>query len=115
MSFLIFFVALVIVIGTFCVVCDLEDDVSIVCIFSAIFVLIGILGGFDLKDFWNNNSYNTQYLPAEPLAYNQTQTIFTTDKGAYTANGLYPDGTYMLTVDGDNVLVVWQAVEGGEG
>lgn len=54
------------------------------------------------------------HIPAEPLAYNQTQTIFTTDEGTYLADGLYPDGTYLLTVDGKDVLVVWQAVESEE-
>lgn len=52
------------------------------------------------------------YVPAESLAHNQTQTVFTTDKGSYIADGLYPDGTYLLTVDGKDVLVVWQAVDG---
>ena len=55
------------------------------------------------------------YVPAEPLAHNQTQTIFTTDRGTYTTDGLYPDGTYLLTVDGKDVLVVWQAVDGEVG
>ncbi len=55
------------------------------------------------------------HIPAEPLAHNQTQTVFTTDEGTYTVNGLYPDGTYMLTVDDDDVLVVWQAIDGAEG
>lgn len=55
------------------------------------------------------------HIPAQLLAHNQTQTVFTTDKGTYTTNGLYPDGTYMLTVDGDDVLVVWQAIDGAEG
>lgn len=59
------------------------------------------------------NPYDkSQYIPAEPLAYNQNQTAFTTDKGTYIASGLYPDGTYLLTVDGKDVLVVWQAVDG---
>lgn len=26
--------------------------------------------------------------------------------------GLYPDGTYLLNVDGKDVLVVWQTVDG---
>lgn len=52
------------------------------------------------------------YVPAETLAYNQTQTVFTTDRGTYTADGLYPDGTYLLNVDGKDVLVVWQAIDG---
>ena len=54
-------------------------------------------------------------IPAKILAHNQTQTVFTTDKGTYIANGLYPDGTYLLTVDGKDVLVVWQAVDGEVG
>lgn len=57
---------------------------------------------------------NTRYIPAEPFAYNQTQTVFTTDKGAYLADGHYSDGTYLLAVDGKDVLVVWQAVDGEE-
>ena len=52
------------------------------------------------------------YVPAEPLAHNQTQTVFTTDEGTYLANGLYPDGAYLLTIDGKDVLVVWQVVDG---
>ena len=52
------------------------------------------------------------YVPAEPLAHNQTQTVFTTDRGTYTADGLYPDGTYLLNVDGKDVLVVWQVIDG---
>lgn len=58
---------------------------------------------------------NNQYIPAEPLVYNKTQTVFTTDEGIYLADGLYPDGTYLLTVDGKDVLVVWQAVDGEVG
>lgn len=54
------------------------------------------------------------HIPAEPLAYNQTQTVFTTDEGNIIVNGVYPDGVYMLDMDGDTVLVVWQAVEGEE-
>jgi hypothetical protein len=54
---------------------------------------------------------STAYIPAETLAHNQTQTVFTTDEDTYLADGLYPDGTYLLTVDGKDVLVVWQAVD----
>lgn len=54
----------------------------------------------------------TVYIPAEPLAYNSAQTVFSTDKGTYTADGHCPDGEYMLVVEDDTVLVVWQAVEG---
>ena len=55
---------------------------------------------------------STVYVPAKTLAHNQTQTVFATDKGTYLADGLYPDGTYLLTVDGKDVLVVWQAIDG---
>lgn len=114
MTWLIACVAIIIVIGAFCIFCGLEDDVGIVCIFGVSILLVGVLGGFELKELSYNNSYDTRYIPAEPLAHNQTQTVFTTDKGTYIADSLYPDGTYMLTVDGKDVLVVWQAVEGEE-
>lgn len=111
MTWLILCVSIIIVVGAFCIFCGLEDDIGIVCIFGAIILLVGILGGIELKDFYYNNSYDTEYIPAEPLAHNQTQTVFTADEGTYIANGLYPDGTYLLTVDGKDVLVVWQAVD----
>lgn len=57
----------------------------------------------------------TDYVPAEPISYNQTKTVFTTDKGMYIADGLYPDGTYLLTVNGKDVLFVWQVVDGDNG
>ena len=57
----------------------------------------------------------TYYLPVKSLAHNQTQTVFTTDEGTYTVDGLYQDGTYLLTVDGKDVLAVWQAVDGEVG
>ena len=62
----------------------------------------------------NNIEHNATYTPAAPLAHSQTQTVFTTDEGTYIADGRYLDGTYLLTVDGKDVLVVWQAVEGEE-
>ena len=75
--------------------------------------LMGLIIGL-IASFVPIKETTSKYTPAEPLAYNQTQTVFTTDKGTYIANGLYPDGTYLLTVDGKDVLVVWQAVEGIE-
>lgn len=76
--------------------------------------LIGLIIGL-IASFVPIKETTTQYIPAEPLAYNQTQTVFTTNEGTYIANGLYPDGTYLLTVDGKDVLVVWQAVDGEVG
>lgn len=91
------------------------DDEPIVCVIGVIFLIVGIMGGFELKASRLDNSIETQYIPAEPLAYNQTQTVFTTDRGTYTADGLYPDGAYLLTVNDKDVLVVWQAVDGEVG
>lgn len=94
--------------------------ISLVCIEEKewLFMLIGVVitfvgvNGFIARD---SVERNTNYIPAEPLAYNQTQTVFTTDEGTYIANGLYPDGTYLLTVDGEDILIVWQAVDGEVG
>lgn len=80
-----------------------------------IIIALGAVGTFCLIKFQDKDTYDTTYIPAEPLAYNQTQTVFTTDEGTYLADGLYPDGTYLLTVDGKDVLVVWQAVDGEVG
>lgn len=76
--------------------------------------LIGLIIGL-IASFIPIKETTIDYIPAEPLAHNQTQTVFTTDEGSYLANGLYPDGTYLLTVDGKDVLVVWQAVDGEVG
>ena len=70
-------------------------------------LIIGLIASFiPIKETTND------YIPAEPIAYNSTQTVFATDKGNITVNGIYPDNVYMLDMDGDTVLVVWQAVEG---
>lgn len=79
-----------------------------------IIIALGAVGTLHSIKSQDKDVYDTEYIPAEPLAYNQTQTVFTTDEGTYLANGLYPDGTYLLTVDGKDVLVVWQAVDGEE-
>lgn len=76
--------------------------------------LMGLIIGL-IASFVSIKETTSDYIPAEPLAYNQTQTVFTTDEGTYIADGLYPDGTYLLTVDGEDVLVVWQAVDGEVG
>lgn len=75
--------------------------------------LIGLIIGL-IASFVPIMETTSEYLPAEPIAYNSTQTVFTTDKGNVIADGIYPDGKYMLDMDGDTVLVVWQAVEGEE-
>lgn len=59
---------------------------------------------------------DTYYLPAEPLAYNTTQTVFITDQGTYTVDGIYSNNKYLLALDTNNtkntsddiVLVVWE-------
>lgn len=57
-----------------------------------IIIVLGAAGTyFGLIKSQDKNVYNTQYIPAEP------------------------HGTYLLTVDGKDVLVVWQAVDGEVG
>lgn len=108
-------IALLISISIIVIFCSITEDEPIVCVFGVIFLIVAIIGGFELKTSWLSNSIDTEYIPAEPLAHNQTQTVFTTDEGTYIADGLYPDGTYLLTVDGKDVLVVWQVVDGEVG
>ena len=67
----------------------------------------------------------TYYLEAEPLAYNYETnlTYFTSAEGQYTAKGIYPENTYLLTMDNngtsdkedDVVLVVWEPSKGEVG
>ena len=76
--------------------------------------LIGLIIGL-IASFVPIMETTSEYIPAEPLAHNQAQTVFTTDEGTYLADGLYPDGAYLLTVDGKDVLVVWQAIDGEVG
>ena len=77
-------------------------------LFGLILIVIAIMSA------WVNDDGGSPYISAEPIAYNSTQTVFTTDKGNIIVNGVYPDGEYLLDMDGDTVLVVWQAVEGEE-
>lgn len=72
--------------------------------------IIFILGFLTIFSFEKGYG-STAYIPAKPLAHSQTQTVFTTDEDIYLADGIYPDGTYLLTVDGKDVFVVWQAVD----
>ena len=71
------------------------------------------------------NSTTTYYLEAEPLAYNYEAnlTYFTSTEGQFKAEGIYPENTYLLTMDNngtsdkkdDIVLVVWEPSEGEVG
>ena len=108
-------IALLISISIIVIFYGVADEEPVGCVIGAIFLIVAIMGIFELKTSRLNNSIDTQYIPAEPLAYNQTQTVFTTDEGTYLADGLYPNGPYLLTVDGKDVLVVWQAVDGEVG
>ncbi len=83
----------------------LGEDVTIT-LFGLMISSFGVIGLLGLTELMDSN--NSQYIPAEPLARNQTQTVFTTDEGTYLVDGLYPDGTYLLTVDGNKVFAVWQ-------
>ena len=67
----------------------------------------------------------TYYLEAEPLAYNYEAnlTYFTSAEGQFKAEGIYPENTYLLTMDNngtndkedDIVLVVWEPGKGEVG
>ena len=64
------------------------------------------------------NPTPTYYLEAEPLAYNYETnlTYFTSTEGQFKAEGIYPENTYLLTMDSngtsdkedDIVLVIWE-------
>ena len=67
----------------------------------------------------------TYYLEAEPLAYNYETnlTYFTSAEGQFKAEGIYPENTYLLTMDNngtsdkedDIVLVAWEPSKGEVG
>ena len=68
------------------------------------------------------NPTTTYYLEAEPLAYNYEAnlTYFTSAEGQFKAEGIYPENTYLLTMNSngtsdkedDIVLVVWEPSKG---
>ena len=70
-------------------------------------------------------SSTTYYLEAEPLAYNYKTnlTYFTSTEGQFKAEGIYPENTYLLTMDNngtsdkedDIVLVIWEPSKGEVG
>ena len=74
--------------------------------------------------FWLASS-TTYYLEAEPLAYNYEAnlTYFTSAEGQFKAEGIYPENTYLLTMDNngtsdkedDIVLVIWEPSKGEVG
>ncbi len=84
---------------------------------GAIIALFGI--------FITTNPTTTYYLEAEPLAYNYEAnlTYFTSAEGQFKAEGIYPENTYLLTMDNnrtsdkvdDIVLVVWEPSKGEVG
>lgn len=104
-------VVFIVLVGIFLLFVAAQDKDLGGYILGVVILLFGALGVCGLNDAIKDGD---NYISAEPLAYNQTQTVFTTDEGTYITDGLYPDGTYLLTVDGKDVLVVWQAVEGEE-
>ena len=75
--------------------------------------------------FYINGPTTTYYLKAEPLAYNYETnlTYFTSAEGQFKTEGIYPENTYLLTMDNngtsdkedDIVLVVWEPSEGEVG
>lgn len=89
---------------------------------SAITVCFGAVMVFFGFCFMETTTY---YLEAEPLAYNYEAnfTYFTSTEGQFKAEGIYPENTYLLTLDNngtsdkedDVVLVVWETSEGKVG
>ena len=87
---------------------------------TSIGALIALFGIFDMT-----NPTTTYYLEAEPLAYNYETnlTYFTSAEGQFKAEGIYPENTYLLTMDNngtsdkvdDIVLVVWEPSKGEVG
>ncbi len=104
-------IAITVAIGAVTAICSGCDNIGVTLLGLAI-TLIGLLGTIGVDEY---KARLDQYLPAEPIAYNSNQTVFNTNKGNIIANGIYPDGEYMLVMDNNEVLVVWQAVEGEEG
>ena len=122
-------------------------DYIVIIIIGVIFVILGLWAGicadyvrhlfcgaclawigaiFVLFGFWCiSNPTTTYYLEAEPLAYNYETNItyFTSAEGQYIAEGIYPENTYLLTMDDngtsekedDVVLVVWEPSKGEVG
>ena len=92
------------------------------CCFAIIFMIAMAIHNpiFPWSNFHNTNINisTTYYLEAEPLAYNYEAnlTYFTSTEGQFKAEGIYPENTYLLTMDNngtsdkkdDIVLVVWE-------
>ena len=87
---------------------------------TSISALIALYGCFIIS-----NPVTTYYLEAEPLAYNYEAnlTYFTSTEGQFKAEGIYPENTYLLTMDNngtsdkedDIVLVIWEPSKGEVG
>ena len=97
-------------------VCHFLCGTCLGCI-GIIMTLFGIFG--------TTNPTTTYYLEAEPLAYNYEAnlTYFTSAEGQFKAEGIYPENTYLLTMDNngtsdkedDIVLVIWEPSKGEVG
>ena len=85
--------------------------------YGALLTLLGL--------YYRANPVTTYYLEAEPLAYNYEAnlTYFTSTEGQFKAEGIYPENTYLLTMDNngtsdkkdDTVLVIWEPSKGEVG
>lgn len=109
------------VLGTWAGICTkyLRHFLCGMCLTSigALIALFGI--------FITANPTTTYYLEAEPLAYNYEAnlTYFTSTEGQFKAEGIYPENTYLLTMDSnrtsdkvdDIVLVIWEPSKGEVG
>ena len=110
-----------VVLGTWAIIssdcaCHFLCGTCLECI-GVIMTLFGVFG--------TTNPITTYYLEAEPLAYNYEAnlTYFTSAEGQFKAEGIYPENTYLLTMNNngtsdkkdDIVLVVWEPSEGEVG
>lgn len=81
-------------------------------LFSLMVSLLGVALCFT-KVGTSSNTYS--YIEATPVSYSNTQTFFEDNEGnILRVDGNFPSGEYLLTVDGNEVLVVWQNIMIGD-
>lgn len=58
---------------------------------------------------------NVEIIEAEPVGYSSAQTFFEDNQGnILRVDGNFPGGEYLLTVENDEVLAVWQNIVIGD-
>lgn len=80
-----------------------------------IFTLIFCVGGVICALSCDTIVDNVEIIEAEPVSYSNTQTFFEdSDGNILRVDGNFPSGEYLLTVDGNEVLAVWQNIMIGD-